>query len=43
MNQWPYVIASYIFVLIGTVIVIAASYTAMRRAETKADGLRKRK
>jgi len=42
MNHWPFVIASYSFVLLGTICTIVLSYTAMRKAEAKADGLRKK-
>ncbi|MEO9635027.1 MAG: hypothetical protein ABJF89_08970 [Parasphingorhabdus sp.] len=43
MNHWPFVIASYAFVLLGTAVIVVQSYGAMRKAETKADQLRKRK
>lgn len=40
MNHWPFVIASYVIVLLGTALVIAGSYLAMRKAEAKADKLK---
>ncbi len=43
MKHWPFVIASYAVVLLGTAIVIWGSYAAMRRAEAKAKQLSKRK
>ena len=43
MNHWPFVLASYAIVLIGTAAVIVTSYVSMRRAERKADQLGKRK
>ncbi|WP_138104581.1 heme exporter protein CcmD [Parasphingorhabdus sp.] len=43
MNHWPFVIASYGFVLLGTAVVLAHSYHAMRQAEAKAEQLSKRK
>ncbi|GAA0479916.1 hypothetical protein GCM10009096_22350 [Parasphingorhabdus litoris] len=41
MNHWPFVIASYAIVLLGTAAVIAGSYVAMRKSEAKADQLKK--
>lgn len=41
MNHWPFVIASYAIVLLGTAIVIAGSYAAMRKSEAKAEQLKK--
>jgi len=43
MNHWPFVLASYAIVLISTVAVIGHSFAAMRKAESKADQLSKRK
>lgn len=43
MNHWPFVFASYAIVLLSTVAVIAHSFAAMRKAESKADQLSKRK
>lgn len=41
MNHWPFVIASYAIVLLGTAAVIVGSYMMMRNAESKADRLKK--
>ncbi len=43
MNHWPFVLASYAIVLIATAAVIVASLAAMRKAESRADQLGKRK
>ncbi|WP_417621426.1 heme exporter protein CcmD [Parasphingorhabdus sp.] len=43
MNHWPFVLASYAIVLLSTAGVVVNSYTAMRRAERKAEQLSKRK
>lgn len=43
MNHWPFVIASYAIVLIATAAVIVSSYATMRKAESKADQLGKRR
>ncbi|MEH6756322.1 MAG: hypothetical protein V7676_02285 [Parasphingorhabdus sp.] len=40
MNHWPFVIASYAIVLLGTLAVIVVSYTGMRTSEAKADRLK---
>ncbi len=42
MNHWPFVLASYAIVLIGTAAVIVISLATMRKAESKADQLGKR-
>lgn len=39
MNHWPYIIAAYSVTALGTIIVSAMSYVAMRRAEKKVDDL----
>ena len=43
MNHWPYIIAAYAIVLLGTAITLAASYSAMRRSERRANELSRRK
>ncbi len=43
MNHWPFVIASYLIVVIGTAALIFSSFLMMRRTETKASQLKKRK
>ncbi len=42
MNQWSFVIAAYGLVVSATVILIAASWRAMRRAEADAEAARRR-
>ena len=41
MNHWTFVIAAYAIALLGTVLLTAWSYAAMRRAERDVDALRK--
>ncbi len=36
MNQWTYVIAAYALVVLATLGLVIASWTAMRRAEADA-------
>ncbi|MDM8010129.1 MAG: heme exporter protein CcmD [Parasphingorhabdus sp.] len=43
MNHWPFVLASYVIVLLSTVAVVAHSFAVMRKAENKAEQLSKRK
>lgn len=38
MNPWPFVAAAYALTLGGTVILVATSWAAMRRAERPAPG-----
>ena len=33
MNQWAFVTAAYAVTLVGTVVLVGASFFAMRRAE----------
>lgn len=40
MNPWPFVIAAYAVALVGTGVLLIASFVAMRRAEAEADRLR---
>jgi len=40
MNPWPFVIGSYALTFIGTVGLVWASLSSMRRAEREADKLR---
>ena len=42
MNRWIFVIAAYAIALAGTLLLIAWSYAAMRRAERDAEALRGR-
>jgi hypothetical protein len=41
MNPWPFVIAAYALVLIGTIALTGWSYAAMRRAECEAAAQRR--
>lgn len=43
MNHWPFVIASYATVLLGTAAMLVSSYVAMQKAETKAGQLKNKK
>ncbi|WP_374942194.1 hypothetical protein [Sphingomonas sp.] len=36
MNPWPFVVAAYALTLGGTVVLVATSWIAMRRAERPA-------
>ena len=42
MNRWAFVIAAYALALLGTLLLTAWSYAAMRRAERDAEALRTR-
>jgi len=42
MNQWPYVIASYVLTLGATALLFVASLVAMRAAERCDEGPRDR-
>ncbi len=42
MNQWSFVLAAYGIVIAGTVILIATSWRAMRRAEVDAAAVTRR-
>ena len=37
MNHWPFILAAYGLTAIATLALLAASWTAMRRAEAEAD------
>lgn len=39
MNHWPFIAAAYAITIAGTFGVVAASFTAMRRAERQAEAL----
>ena len=43
MNQWAFVSAAYALVLGVTVVLLLASWRAMRRAEADADAVRERR
>jgi hypothetical protein len=40
LNHWPFVIAAYAITVGGTALLVAASWLAMRRAETRRDRTR---
>ena len=41
MNQWSFVLAAYGVTALATVVLLIASWRAMRRAEAAADAVRK--
>ena len=41
MNHWPFIIAAYGLSIGSTVALTAASFTAMRRAEARAEAVRR--
>ena len=41
MNPWPFVVAAYAVTIAATILLIALSWVAMRRAEADAERLRK--
>ena len=41
MSHWPFIIASYVLTVGGMAALVWASWTAMRRAETKAEASRR--
>lgn len=41
MNHWSFVIASYAVVLLGSLAVVIWSYSAMRKAERRAQDLKR--
>lgn len=41
MSHWPFVIAAYVLTLGATGVLTAASFRAMRRAEGRAEALRR--
>jgi uncharacterized integral membrane protein len=40
MNPLPFIIGAYAATIVGTVLVVAISYAAMRKAERQADEIR---
>jgi len=42
LDEWPFVIASYVLGIGGTLAMVAWSWLAMRRAEKRRDRSRKR-
>ena len=41
MNQWSFVLAAYGVVIIATIVLLIASWRAMRGAEAAADAVRR--
>ena len=41
MNHWPFIVAAYALAIGGTAALTLASYAAMRRAEARADAVRR--
>ncbi len=41
MNHWPFILAAYGLAIGGTLVLTLASFTAMRRAEARADAIRR--
>ena len=41
MNQWSFVLAAYGVIALATIVLLVASWRAMRRAEAAADAVRK--
>ena len=41
MNQWSFVLAAYGVTALATLVLLVASWRAMRRAEAAADAVRK--
>ena len=41
MNQWSFVLAAYGVTALATIVLVVASWRAMRRAEAAADAVRR--
>ena len=41
LDPWPFVIAAYAIGVLGTLVLVAWSWLAMRRAERRRDGARR--
>ena len=41
MNQWSFVLAAYGVTVLATIVLVIASWRAMRRAEAAVDAVRK--
>ena len=42
MNHWPFIVAAYALAIGGTLALTLASYATMRRAEKRADAVRRK-
>jgi hypothetical protein len=40
VNHWPFIAGAYALTILPTLAMLAASYVAMRNAETEADALK---
>ena len=41
MSQWSFVLAAYAVTALATIVLVVASWRAMRRAEAAADAVRR--
>ena len=41
MNPWPFVTAAYLVAIVATAALLLWAYLSMRRAEAKADSLKR--
>jgi len=41
MNPWPFVTAAYLVAIVATTALLLWAYLSMRRAEAKADSLKR--
>ena len=41
MNHWPFILGAYGAVIVGTVALVWVSYAGMRKAERRAEELRR--
>lgn len=41
MNPWPFVIAAYSITLVGTMMLVVWAWTTMKRAEARAEELKR--
>lgn len=42
LDHWPFIVASYVLGIVGTVVMIGWSWLAMRRAEARRERSRER-
>ncbi len=42
MNHWPFIVAAYALTILGTFGLVLWSWSAMRRAESEAEKLRRK-
>ncbi|MGF1549493.1 MAG: heme exporter protein CcmD [Sphingomonadaceae bacterium] len=41
MNHWPFIAGAYAVAIVGTLLLVLASYRAMRRAEREAETVKR--